>query len=298
MDFSLNKIPEGTSLNKQQFAIKKRSKFSKSCLNDQENICPNSNSCSLTKEELTFKRAKSETFTTKQVHSDFHAKLSHVIRLQNFIKSQLNTKKAKILLYIKKILTERQKCALKIQSQFRKYLCKNTINKIFSMKDDNYCIMYYKTANNMLMPIKQLTAVFQVEDIDTVGKVLKFNYCKMLKCFLLFIKKQSLIKDAYKIVFLSDGNRLIDTNFPYKQNKRGQIYNYIKADDFDECWYISNVCIKRRMNFSSCGFYSSINNDYLKPKRKNTCHEFEVNYSVPYLKGSLNNHSINRKISL
>ena len=296
MNFSLNKITDSEKI--KQIEVKKPSKFSKFKSTNKENECPNIIKCDFfQKEDLTFKRAKSENFTSKQTHLDIHNKLKEIIKLQTFIKNKLNKQKVKILIYIKKILIERQKSALKIQTNFRRFLCSNLIKKIFEMKEENYCIMYYKTANNMLMPMKKLTAVFQLEGVTDKDKVLKFLYNKMLKCFLLFIKKQSLIKDTYKIKFLCDGNQLIDTNFPYTTNRNGQIYNYIKANNFDECWYISNVCNKRKLNYSCFNFFPHSNYDFLIPTRKQTCPELKINNPKLVL-GNFVDNLINRRKSM
>jgi hypothetical protein len=189
--------------------------------------------------------------------------------IQKFLLFQMEKKKETIINLAKKVITDRTEKAILLQKHVRRYFTCKDVKKVIKMKNENYCIFYYKSPNDEngynLLTVDSAKLLVKHEKHD---KMFNFTYNRYLNCFLLFIKKIGTYKAKYLINFVLNGNVVVDTNFPTEMQSDGKYYNVLNFQILRLNGYLSNIkpCCCLSLNKS----IKVEAGKKLQPKRKNT----------------------------
>ena len=120
-----------------------------------------------------------------------------------------------------RILKLREYCASKISSYYRMYLSRRHTKKLIQRAEDSYIIYSSLTNHNQLY--------FKYKYQNGSDDNLYFEYCPLLKCFILFInKREKMNKKIVEGCFYNENyNMLIDPLYE-KNNKGENIINFPK----------------------------------------------------------------------
>ena len=146
--------------------------------------------------------------------------LFSMYHLRNYYKKKL---------IIKKILLQRQKKIILIQSHIRKFLIKLKINELFYSKKNSFEITFpnINTIKNVYIKIYKNRSTYKIFD---------FHLCPLRRIFVSYINKnellenQNLNKNFYEFIchFFVNGRKVIDNRFKVVKNKKGIKFNLVR----------------------------------------------------------------------
>jgi hypothetical protein len=189
------------------------------------------------------------------------------IKLQSHFRSKtksklvaLAKKRFKICYFLKKIISELKAFASRLQKLYRKKQFRHRVLETLTMVRSNYTILFYKYYEPYQSIVPHSVNIKIIS--GTEEKLMKFQYNKILKCFLLFLPKEGEYQDHYLFSFIINGNDIIDINFPNELHTDGRYYNVLNMNCLKEKGYLSNVK------------NSHMHPDITLPRRKLTCPDF------------------------
>jgi hypothetical protein len=163
----------------------------------------------------------------------------------------------KVYYLILKAFHEIKVTVIKLQHLLKAKQVRRNILEVLNLSKNNYTIFYYKYYERTQLIIP-LSVSMRVKD-DETWKLLHFTYNKILKCFLLFFKKDEHYKDHYLFTFIINGKDIVDINFPTEQGPDGKYYNVLNFAHLMDNGYITNIRSDKYLTM---------------PKRKLTCPDF------------------------
>jgi hypothetical protein len=178
----------------------------------------------------------------------------------------MTRKRFKIFFLFRKIWHDLRQCIIKLQRTFRTMQVRKIVFKVIEMLKSNYTILYYKYDEPFQKKIKPRTVAIRVkmDKCDSSWKIMEFCYNKILKCFLLFLKKDFDYDDHYLFTFVINDNDVIEMNFPTEIGPDGKLYNVLNFEHLKLNGYITNIKSDKYLSM---------------PKRKLTCPDFVHKYS-------------------
>jgi hypothetical protein len=171
----------------------------------------------------------------------------------------MTRKRFKIYFFVLKILHDFRNFITKIQKIIKGIFVRKSIQELLKMFKTNYTIMYYKNNEAHKQALTPKSVEIRVRVDEGTTRTLRFDYNKFLKCFLLFMSKDTDYEEHYLFSFRINGNDIIDINFPSEYGPDGKLYNVLNFKHLKENGYISNVKTDKYLTL---------------PKRKLTCPDF------------------------
>lgn len=162
--------------------------------------------------------------------------------IQKFARRKLAIKRIKIYIIILKIITERRKNLIKLQKKIKQFLVMTNIKKILKLMNTNYLIFYYKNGccNSDYTKFEETKVNLLVKE-NSGEKLYNMIYNKYLKCFILFLRKDSNYKRKYKINFIINNRIVVDTNFDTCLDPKGCYFNVLDIWKLKHEGFLSNV---------------------------------------------------------
>lgn len=162
--------------------------------------------------------------------------------IQKFYRKTYAQKKAKLVYLLEKILKLMKPAIIKIQSHIKGYFCRRNIRQIIKMKEENYLILFYKKEKEMGIISKiKIRDLYMIVKQDKYNQVLNFKYNRFLNCFILFIRKNESYMPKYKILFIINGQKIVDILFEIVYEEDGSCYNILDFTILKKRGYVSNM---------------------------------------------------------
>jgi hypothetical protein len=162
------------------------------------------------------------------------------IIIQNFFRKTYAQKKIKVVYLLEKILKVRRESTLKIQSNLKGYFCRKNVIQILMMKEENFPFFYYKKNIDSISKF-DIKDIFMIVKQEKYNQVLNFKFNRFLNCFILFIRKNDSYKSRYKIIFVINGKKIVDTAFEIFYEEDGSCYNILDFEVLKKKGFLSNI---------------------------------------------------------
>lgn len=143
----------------------------------------------------------------------------------------INNKKKVI---IDKLLNDRKEKIILIQGVFKKVKLMKLVKTIIAYEKNNYVLTYPFYSKRIQIKL-YLDTHFGLKSkykfiipLAPKYKLYSFEFCRLRKMFVLYIKKEELVAGKYRCQLIVDGCVTCDGRFPHFECEDGQFYNLIE----------------------------------------------------------------------
>ncbi len=204
------------------------------------------NSASNEQGEFEIKKEGKETLENYLIQMILKLRIQSVNTIIKNFRLYKETKLKYSKIFIDNILNQRNKSAIFIQSSFRTFIAKTSVNKLINLLKEN-CIFIYDYNGKYIGNSKRDKNSseednYEIHDIklklintrnkknNSCENILNFIYSKILKSYMLIFKKKGLIRRHYKVNFIIDGYNIIDPRYKIDLDHNGIFFNIIESN--------------------------------------------------------------------
>lgn len=166
----------------------------------------------------------------------------NAVKISSFLKRKLLIIKTKKCILIQKVISKRRILIVKLQSNITAFLVRKIIKDILNSKyvffyrvcptlisKLNISDNFYENENKFLKISKDNIQNIKCQIYKSLKNMetIKFIYCRLLNIYYLPLKKFRIIKKQYKVNFIVNAQKIIDSRYYVDIDNKGNYYNII-----------------------------------------------------------------------
>lgn len=169
----------------------------------------------------------------------------NAVKISSFLKRKFLVIKTKKSILIQKVISKRRILIVKLQSNIKSFLVRKIIKDILNSKyvffyrvcptlisKLNVSENFYENENKFLKISKDNIQNIKCQIYKSLKNMetIKFIYCRLLNIYYLPLKKFRIIKKQYKVNFIVNDQKIIDSRYYLDIDNKGNYYNIISKD--------------------------------------------------------------------